>query len=123
VAKAIINVCKACALEADGAEASGTRLAAALDALAGPDEPFDICPVDCLAVCTRVVTIALSGPGKWTYVLGGATIDDAPLIADLARRYAGTPDGLVPWRERPDLMKKGVVARVPPTTPSSETKP
>ena len=38
---------------------------------------------------------------------GGAILDAAAL-------YAAAPDGLIPWRERPDALKKGVVARIPP---------
>ena len=30
------------------------------------------------------------------------------------RRYLETPDGIVPWRERPEAFRKGVVARIPP---------
>ena len=35
-------------------------------------------------------------------------------ILDGLRRYAATSDGLVPWRERPEAFRKGVVARIPP---------
>ena len=31
-----------------------------------------------------------------------------------AARYAATADGLVPWRERPTIFRKGVIARIPP---------
>src|SRR5258708_20321410 len=29
-----------------------------------------VTPVDCLAVCKRPCTVALSGPDKWTYLIG-----------------------------------------------------
>ena len=32
----------------------------------------------------------------------------------MARAYAATPDGIVPWRERPEIFRKRVIARVPP---------
>ena len=38
----------------------------------------------------------------------------AETILDGLRRYAATSDGLVPWRERPEAFRKGVVARIPP---------
>ncbi|MFC6050816.1 DUF1636 family protein, partial [Methylobacterium hispanicum] len=38
----------------------------------------------------------------------------ARTILDELARYAGTPDGIVPWRERPEAFRKGVVARIPP---------
>jgi predicted metal-binding protein len=71
--------------------------------------------VECLAVCKRPCTVALAGDDKWTYVLGdldkNADIDD--LIAS-ARSFAVSENGLVPWKERPDCFKKGVVSRTPP---------
>ena len=36
---------------------------------------------------------------------------------DGATLYAATPEGLIPWRQRPDALKKGVVARIPPLHP------
>ena len=41
----------------------------------------------------------------------------AEAILDAAALYAATPDGLIPWRQRPDALKKGVVARIPPLIP------
>jgi predicted metal-binding protein len=76
-------------------------------------------PVECLSVCKRPCTVALAGPGKWTYVVGDLTreahVED---IVAAARRYAAAPDGLVPWRERPLPFRKGVISRTPPLTPA-----
>jgi predicted metal-binding protein len=78
-------------------------------------------PVECLSVCKRPCTVALAAPGKWTYVVGDLTreshLED---IAAAARRYAASPDGVVPWRERPVSFRKGVVSRTPPLA-SAET--
>jgi predicted metal-binding protein len=72
-------------------------------------------PVECLSVCKRPCTIALAAQGKWTYVIGDldpkASVDD---ILMMAARYSQTPDGIVPWRERPQSFRKGVIARIPP---------
>ncbi len=38
----------------------------------------------------------------------------AETILDGAALYAATEDGLIPWKQRPDALKKGVVSRVPP---------
>jgi predicted metal-binding protein len=35
-------------------------------------------------------------------------------IVIVARRYAASPEGIVPWRERPLSFRKGVVSRTPP---------
>jgi predicted metal-binding protein len=77
--------------------------------------------VECLSVCKRPCTLALAGPGKWTYVIGDldrhASIDD---ILDAALKFAATEDGIIPWRERPLSFRKGVVSRVPPLPKSLE---
>ena len=31
-----------------------------------------------------------------------------------ARLYDAAPDGIITWKLRPDALKKGVVARIPP---------
>ena len=71
--------------------------------------------VECLSVCKRPCTVALAAPGKWTYVVGD--LDRDSHLEDIvvgARRYAASPDGIVPWRERPLCFRKGVVSRTPP---------
>jgi predicted metal-binding protein len=71
--------------------------------------------VECLSVCKRPCTVALAAPGKWTYVVGDLTreshLED---IVAAARRYATSPEGIVPWRERPLAFRKGVISRTPP---------
>ncbi len=66
-------------------------------------------------MCKRPCTIALAAPAKWTYVVGDlnreAHLED---IVAAARRYAASPAGIVPWRERPLSFRRGVVSRTPP---------
>jgi predicted metal-binding protein len=108
---AILLVCVTCKSDRGpiGAalyEALGPRLAGAAIALR---------PVECLSVCKRPCTVALAGPGKWTYVVGD--LDESEHLEDVicaARRYAAASDGRVPWRERPLPFRKGVVSRTPP---------
>lgn len=93
-------------------ERAGFRLHAEIAALGAG---FDVVPVECLSVCKRPCTVSFAAPGKWTYVYGD--LDPATAAATIvagAELYAKTPDGLIPWRERPDALKKGVVARIPP---------
>ncbi len=76
---------------------------------------IDVQPAECLSVCKRPCTVAISAKGKWTYIVGdldaGTHLDD---IVDGATRYAASATGVVPWRERPLPFRRGVVARVPP---------
>jgi predicted metal-binding protein len=51
----------------------------------------------------------------WTYIFGGLDPDrDAPALIDGARLLARAADGLLPWRGRPEVLKRGLIARVPP---------
>ncbi|MCX7643670.1 MAG: DUF1636 domain-containing protein [Rhodobacteraceae bacterium] len=93
----------------------GSRLLAALTALGAP-QGVVIRGVECLSACSRGATVALAAPGRWAYVYGEMTEADAPEILAGAARYAGAPDGIVPWRERPEIFRKRSLARLPPLT-------
>ncbi|MCA3436317.1 MAG: DUF1636 domain-containing protein [Rhodobacter sp.] len=93
---------------------AGARLLALLSAADLP-QTVRLVPVECLSNCTRGCTVALRGPGRWTYVYGN--LDPAlhmDTLIDGTARFAAAPDGLVPWRERPDHLRKNCIARIPP---------
>jgi len=69
---------------------------------------------ECLSNCKRGCTVALRGPGRWTYVYGNIAPDQAETVAQGATRYRDADKGLVPWRERPDHFRKNCIARIPP---------
>jgi predicted metal-binding protein len=71
--------------------------------------------IRCLANCNRACSAAIRREGAWTYVFGGLEPgrDPAALIAG-AKLFARAADGLMPWRGRPDILKHGLIARVPP---------
>jgi predicted metal-binding protein len=113
-----LYVCTTCREPGDDAgdlaARAGARLYAAL--IAEPADPaIAIVPVECLSVCTRSCAASFAAPGKWTYVYGDLpSADAARILLDGARLYAQAGDGLIPWKQRPTALKKGVVARVPP---------
>jgi predicted metal-binding protein len=113
-----VYVCTTCRDPADPPEAerAGARLHRAVEALAAQrGDPVEIVAVECLSVCKRPCTVALSAPGKWTYVYGDFPPETgAAMLLDGAALYAQASDGLIPWRQRPDALKKGVVSRMPP---------
>ena len=124
-AAAILHVCLTCrpADAPGGADPDAPRPGAALHAAlaaALADEPaLRVVGVECLSNCRRACTVALSGPGRWAYVYGDLSpLDDLAAICDGARRYAAAPDGLTPWRERPEKFRKGAIARIPPLAES-----
>ncbi len=92
----------------------GARMFAALAALALP-EGVTLRPVECLSACSQGCSVALQAPGKWSYIYGN--LDPAAHAADIvhgAGLYAVSADGIVPWRDRPQVFRKQSLARVPP---------
>jgi len=47
-------------------------------------------------------------------VFGDLTTDSAADLVAGAKLFATSTDGLLPWRGRPDSLKRGLVARIPP---------
>ena len=120
----VLYVCTTCRMAEDPADAprAGARLLVALrDALgARPDLDLRVEGVECLSVCKRPCTVAVASSDRWTYVYGDLDPEaSARTILDGLARYGETPDGIVPWRERPEAFRKGVVARIPPFKTSS----
>ena len=124
-----IYVCTTCKLADEAgfapADRSGARLHRALSVLANERQaPVEIVPVECLSVCKRACTVSFAAPGKWTYVYGDLPADTgAEVILDGAALYRATSDGLIPWKQRPEALKRGVVSRVPPMIKPSEKQP
>lgn len=116
-----VYVCTTCRMPDEPSEPraarSGARLYAALAEAAEGTPAVAVVGVECLSVCKRPVTIGFSAKDKWTYVYGDfaeVSREAAETILAAAGQYAAAPLGLIPWKERPEALKRGVVARVPP---------
>jgi predicted metal-binding protein len=68
----------------------------------------------CFANCSRGPSAAMRCNGSWTYVFGGLDEQNAGALIEGARLLAAADDGILPWRGRPDILKRGLIARVPP---------
>ena len=117
--KTSLYVCTTCRAEGEPSlplqARAGARLFDELRRAIDGDDAIDLVPVECLSVCKRPCTVGFAAPGKWTYLYGDLPPESAaPVILDALRLYAATPDGLIPWKQRVDAIKKGVVARLPP---------
>jgi len=123
----VVQVCTTCRAEGEALEPrearAGARLYAALRSASGPGDP-EIAPVECFSVCRRPCTLSFSAPGAWTYVVADvAAAIDPQEIFSTARLYGAAPKGIVPWKERPAALKRGVVARIPPSPTEQEPRP
>lgn len=83
-------------------------------------EEFSILSVDCMGACEQHCTIALSASGKHTYLFGNLPVDDEQLettavaVLDGARQYHAKSDGSISYIKCPELLKKKVLAKIPP---------
>ena len=109
-----VVVCASCRDEtgSDADPRAGAILAQNTKAAAGNE----VCvrTVECLGNCKRRLSAAILRDGCWSYVFGDLTMDSGPDLIAGAKLFAGSTDGLIPWRGRPDSLKRGLVARIPP---------
>jgi predicted metal-binding protein len=126
--RATVWVCITCRTAADLAQVGaldpaapepprpGLILAQATAAAAANASDISVQRVRCLGNCSRGLSAAIRCDNAWTYVFGGldASRDGLSLIAG-ARLLAGAADGIMPWRDRPEPLKRGLIARIPPS--------
>jgi predicted metal-binding protein len=111
----VVYVCITCrhAGEPDREPRPGVLLAAATEQAATGTE-IEVRRLRCLANCSHGPSAAMRANGSWTYVFGGLDVDCADALIAGARLLARAADGILPWRGRPERLKRGLIARVPP---------
>lgn len=70
----------------------------------------------CLSGCTRACTVALQAPGKYSYFFGDLLADGvtATQVLACAQLHAYSVDGNLLRKERPERLRSGILARLPP---------
>ena len=112
----IVYVCVTCRLagDADDGPRAGRMLADATTK-AARGTGIAVRHVECLANCSRSLSAAMRTKDSWTYVFGELSApDDAAALIEGAKLLASASDGILPWRDRPQALKSGLIARVPP---------
>jgi predicted metal-binding protein len=120
--RARVLVCITCRAATDPTEApdtdaprAGMALAEATTAAAAGDSGISVQRIRCLGNCSRGLSAAIGCDNTWTYVFGGLEpTRDGPSLIIGARLLALAADGIMPWRGRPESLKRGLIARVPP---------
>ena len=111
----LIYFCVTCrrAGEPDAEPRPGALLADATEQAAAGSN-VEVRRLRCLANCTRGPSAAMRCNGSWTYVFGGLDAANADALVAGAKLLAGAGDGILPWRGRPEILKRALIARVPP---------
>ncbi len=122
----VMSVCTSCAGAHRTKQAirrsGGERLLEQLKTLLqnSPLEAFSIQPAECLGACEQDCAIALNAPGKQIYLVGNLPVDDEQLestaaaVMKFASQYHAKFDGTVSYLKCPELLKKRVLAKIPP---------
>jgi predicted metal-binding protein len=78
-----------------------------------------------MSACSRSCAISFTAAGKHTYLFGDISASDPDIsltnILDCAAKYYQQPTGVLPWAERPDPLKQGILAKIPPLALSVQT--
>jgi len=119
-----VYICTTCRRAGDPEDAPRPGLALAQAAtIAADGTGVAVHQVQCLANCSRALSAAMRCDGAWTYIFGGLEADrDAGALIEGAQLLARAEDGVMPWRGRPDILKRGLIARVPPLNFTEENQ-
>lgn len=109
-----IIVCHSCRLvaEPDAAPRPGSELYESIRE-AAEGTGFNVKSVACLGNCRRGISVAMLRDGGWTYIFGDLNRDSAEDVLAGAALFANSSDAFMPFRERPEALKRGLIARIP----------
>jgi predicted metal-binding protein len=112
----IVTICSTCRREGTARDAAeGLSLLAETRRAAAGAAGVVVRTSQCLSVCKRVCTASISGEARYTYLFGDLDpTADAPALVAMAQACRDAAHGFVPWKLRPEPLRKGIVARVPP---------
>jgi predicted metal-binding protein len=98
---------------------SGFKFHAALETAASKAESKNECfivqAVECLGACDKSCNVTFAAKNKWSY--GFSYLDPATQVQDVidvAKLHFETVDGVIPWFERPDAIRRKSLSRTPP---------
>jgi predicted metal-binding protein len=111
----IVSVCATCRASSNETPRVGEMMLAALAPVMQDQVPdVAVRMVQCLGVCRRPATVAVSAQEGYTFVFGDLDPQSGPsAIAAFAKAYRDADFGFVPWSARPELLRTRLVARIP----------
>jgi predicted metal-binding protein len=117
-----VIVCESCRNETGSTDSPGAGQQLATDTRrAAEGSDISVVTVACLGNCKRRLSAAMVKAGAWSYVFGDLSEDSGADLVTGAKLFAASTDGLIPWRGRPEILKRGLIARIPPPNQLKET--
>lgn len=128
--RTVLHICTTCnhlgqAEDPPGETVAGAQLCDAVSGqieTRGLNETLRVNPVVCMANCEQGCSVAVSSPGRWTYLAGYLTPDLAGDLVDYALVYGASKTGVVMPSKRAESLRHVIVARVPAHPDSSPEK-
>jgi predicted metal-binding protein len=79
--------------------------------------------VACMTGCSKACTVAFQAAGKPTYFFGDllADAETAAQVLACARLHAHNADGALPRSQRPERLRGGILAKLPPLLATAVT--
>jgi predicted metal-binding protein len=113
-ASVTVLVCRSCRLR-DGPPLVPRPGAQLLQALEKEAENTGIAVkgVGCLGNCSRGISVAMLRDGGWSYLFGELEPSSAGDILAGAKLFTASGDPFMPYRARPEALKRGLIARIP----------
>ncbi|MBE9606966.1 DUF1636 family protein [Acetobacteraceae bacterium H6797] len=110
----VVIVCRSCRLDRsqDETPRAGALLVEATRR-ASEGSGVMVKEVGCLGNCNRGGSAAILHHGTWSYVFGDLAPENGPDLVAGAKLLANSEDGFMPYRARPDALKRGLIARIP----------
>jgi predicted metal-binding protein len=120
-----VTICTTCRRAGTPREApaDGTLLFLAVQAAADA-AAFDNCNAPqllvrghaCMSGCSHACTVSLQAPGKYSYYFGDLLPDEecAAQVLACAQLHQASSDGQLARNDRPERLRPGVLARLPP---------
>ncbi len=114
-----IFVCTTCRSTGEAFEPesgrSGFKFFHDIKTVANGDPRFKIEPVECLSSCDKSCNVTFAAKNKWSYGFSGLDpLTQAQDVLDVAKLHYETPDGVIPWFERPEKIRAKSTSRIPP---------
>src|SRR3978361_1559759 len=104
----VVSVCVTCKT-ADGGAGLGPDMFESVKAAIGSSDRIQVRPVQCLSVCKRPVTVAVTSADGYTFLFGDLqTESGTAALVSFVTSYHKYDYGLVPWRQRAQVSRTGM---------------